>query len=134
MWMPHNLHKVDTLIGPATSVCGDVEFTGGLHVEGRIAGDVRAPASSESTLSVSEHGVIEGAVEVANVILEGCVKGPIHARGRVVLGPKSRVYGDLYYGVIEMTLGAEITGKMAPFENGRPAGAGQMAKSEVKFG
>jgi cytoskeletal protein CcmA (bactofilin family) len=134
MWMPRNLHKIDTLIGPAARVLGDVEFAGGLHVDGRIAGAVRAPPSSDSTLSVSEHGVIEGAVDVANVILEGCVKGPIHARGRVVLGPKSRVHGDLYYGVIEMTLGAEITGKMGPIENARPAGAAHMVKSEVKFG
>jgi cytoskeletal protein CcmA (bactofilin family) len=132
--MPRSLHKIDTLIGPAARVSGDVEFAGGLHVDGRIAGDVRAAASSDSTLSVSEHGVIEGAVEVANVILDGCVKGPIHARGRVVLGPKSRVHGDLYYGVIEMTLGAEITGKVAPVERAAPGGAAQMVKSKVKFG
>jgi cytoskeletal protein CcmA (bactofilin family) len=132
--MLRNMHKIDTLIGPAASISGDVDFSGGLHVDGRVAGDVRAPSSSESTLSVSEHGVIEGAVDVANVILEGWVKGPVHAHGRVVLGPKSRVHGDLYYGVIEMTLGAEITGKMAPVEKGRPAGAPHMVKSEVKFG
>jgi len=110
--MRRNMHRIDTLIGPTANVAGDVEFVGGLHLDGRVAGDVRAPRSSDSTLTVSERGIIEGAVDVANVILEGTVKGPIHACGRVVLGPKSRVYGDVCYGVIEMTLGAQIVGKL----------------------
>jgi cytoskeletal protein CcmA (bactofilin family) len=132
--MPRNAHKIGTLIGPAAHVAGDVEFNGGLHVDGRVAGDVRAPQGSDSTLSVSEQGVIDGRVEVANVFLDGCVKGGIHARGRVVLGPRSRVHGDLYYGVIEMTLGAEISGKMAPVSCVAPGDGAPSAKIEVKLG
>jgi cytoskeletal protein CcmA (bactofilin family) len=132
--MRPNMHKIDTLIGPTARVAGGVEFAGGLHVDGQIAGDVRALGSSDSTLSVSEQGVIEGAVEVANVILEGTIKGPIHACGRVVLGPKSRVYGDVYYGVIEMSLGAEIMGKLTPIVPGARRSSAQTVKSEVKFG
>ena len=44
--------------------------------------------------------------------LEGTVKGDIHASGRVVLGATARVEGNVYYGVIEMTLGAQIMGKL----------------------
>jgi len=132
--MPHKMHKIDTLIGPSARLAGGVEFSGGLHLDGRIAGDVRAAVSSDSTLSVSEHGVIEGAVQVANVILEGTVKGPIHARGRVVLGPTSRVHGDVHYGVIEMTLGAEIIGRLMPISQAAPSRPHMAAKAEVKFG
>jgi cytoskeletal protein CcmA (bactofilin family) len=132
--MRPNMHKIDTLIGPTASLAGGVEFSGGLHLDGRIAGDVRTPASSNSTLSVSELGVIEGAVEVANVILEGTVKGPIHACGRVVLGPKSRVHGDLSYGVIEMALGAEIMGKLTQIVARSVAAAAPTVKLEAKFG
>jgi cytoskeletal protein CcmA (bactofilin family) len=132
--MRPNMHKIDTLIGPRARVAGGLEFAGGLHVDGQIAGDVRELGSSDSTLSVSEQGVIEGAVEVANVILEGTIKGAIHARGRVVLGPKSRVYGDVYYGVIEMSLGAEIMGKLTPIVPGARRSSAQTVKSEVKFG
>jgi cytoskeletal protein CcmA (bactofilin family) len=51
-------------------------------------------------------------VDVPNVRLDGTVKGNIHAPGRVVLGATARVEGNLYYGVIEMTLGAQIMGKL----------------------
>jgi cytoskeletal protein CcmA (bactofilin family) len=104
--------KIDTLIGKAAHVHGDVDFEGGLHLDGHIGGSVRAGGARESSLSVSDSGSIEGAVHVPNVVLNGTVKGDIHARERIVLGATARVEGDVYYGVIEMTLGAQIVGKL----------------------
>jgi cytoskeletal protein CcmA (bactofilin family) len=106
--------RIDTLIGRSASVQGDVEFAGGLHVDGRIAGSVRATTGSDGSLSVSEHGVIEGSVEAPHVVLNGRVNGDIIGRDRVVLGAKARVRGNVHYGVIEMALGAEISGKLVP--------------------
>jgi cytoskeletal protein CcmA (bactofilin family) len=130
--MPRKDQRIDTLIGQGAHLRGDFEFSGGLHLEGRISGDVRADPSSDSTLSVSEGGCIEGAVHVVNVILNGTVKGPIHASGRVVLGSSARVFGDLYYGVIEMTLGAEIMGRLVRMTSGTTA-ADKAAKVEVRL-
>jgi cytoskeletal protein CcmA (bactofilin family) len=104
--------RIDTLIGKASRVHGDLEFAGGLHLDGSIAGNVRADPSQDSSLSVSETGSIEGNVEAVDVMLSGAVKGDIVARGRVVLGATARVQGNVYYGVIEMTLGAQIMGKL----------------------
>jgi cytoskeletal protein CcmA (bactofilin family) len=113
--------RIDTLVGKSAKVQGDVEFTGGLHLDGRVAGNVRADADPTATLSVSETGSIEGSVEVPNVMLNGAVTGDIMARQRVVLGAKARVQGNVHYGVIEMTLGAEIKGKLMPLPNGSGA-------------
>jgi cytoskeletal protein CcmA (bactofilin family) len=106
--------RIDTLIGKAAHLEGDLEFEGGLHLDGRIGGDVRAlhPPAHASSLSVSETGVIDGAVEVADVELRGTVRGDIRASARLVLGPTARVEGNVYYGVIEMALGAQIMGKL----------------------
>ena len=95
--MRRDLHQIDTLIGSAARLQGDMAFAGGLHVDGHIAGNVSAQLSSDSTLSVSEHGCIDGAVEVPNVILDGTVRGHIHARGRVVLGRGSRWLEGLWW-------------------------------------
>jgi len=116
--------QVDTLIGKSTRIQGDIDFTGGLQLEGRVTGNVRADAERGSKLSVSEGGCIEGSVEVANLVLNGTVKGDIRASGHVVLGPKARVHGDLHYGVIETALGAEILGRLVPLggaQEGAPA-------------
>jgi cytoskeletal protein CcmA (bactofilin family) len=106
--------RIDTLVGKSAKVAGDVEFTGGLHLDGCVAGNVRADNDPTATLSVSETGAIDGNVEVPNVVLNGAVRGDILARDRVVLGATARVQGNVHYGVIEMTLGAEIKGKLVP--------------------
>lgn len=113
--------RIDTLIGKAARVNGDVEFEGGLHLDGHVAGNVRALGPPGASLSVSEGASIEGSVEVPNVTLNGSVKGDIYATERVVLGPAARVQGNVWYGVIEMTLGAEIKGKLVPLPSGTAA-------------
>ena len=114
MFIRDSKPNIDTLIGKAARVHGDVEFEGGLHLDGRVAGNVRAIGEQESTLSVSEHAAIEGSVEANEVTLNGSVRGDIYCTGRLVLGPRARVFGNVRYGVIEMTLGAEIKGKLMP--------------------
>jgi cytoskeletal protein CcmA (bactofilin family) len=104
--------RIDTLLGKEARIQGDLDFSGGLHLDGHVAGNVRAPEGSASTLSVSEHGCIEGGVAVPTVVLNGTVKGDIHARARLVLGAQAKVQGNVHYGVIEMALGAEIRGKL----------------------
>jgi cytoskeletal protein CcmA (bactofilin family) len=104
--------RIDTLIGKAAHIHGDIEFAGGLHLDGSIVGNVRSDRSPDSTLSVSVGASIEGSVDVPNVRLDGTVKGDIRAPGRVILGATARVEGSLFYGVIEMTLGAQIMGKL----------------------
>ncbi len=106
--------RIDTLIGRSARVQGDIEFAGGLHVDGCVTGNVRVVAGGSASLSVSEHGVIDGSVEAPQVVLNGTVNGDIVARDRVVLGAKARVRGNVSYGVIEMALGAEITGRLIP--------------------
>ena len=104
--------RIDTLIGKASRVHGDMEFAGGLHLDGTIEGNLRADPVEGSSLSVSETGSIDGNVEAGSVMLNGSVRGDIVAHGRVVLGATARVQGNVYYGVIEMTLGAQIIGKV----------------------
>ena len=55
-----------------------------------------------------------------NVVLNGTIQGDIHATERVVLGATARVEGNVYYGIIEMTLGAQIIGKLVRLEPEAP--------------
>ena len=113
--------RIDTLLGKAATLNGDLEFAGGLHLDGRVNGNVRSSADDGGALSVSESGFIEGRVEVTNIVMNGTVNGDMCARERLVLGGKARVNGNVYYGVIEMAPGAVITGKLIPLTNGTAA-------------
>jgi cytoskeletal protein CcmA (bactofilin family) len=109
---PSKNAKVDTLIGAKTRINGDIEFNGGLHLDGNINGNVTGDSNAGTFLSVSEHGCIEGSVIAPNVILNGIVKGDIEASDRVELGPKARVLGNVLYTIIETAVGAQINGKL----------------------
>jgi cytoskeletal protein CcmA (bactofilin family) len=125
--------RIDTLIGKASRVHGDMEFAGGLHLDGTIEGNLRADPVQDSSLSVSETGSIDGNVEAGSVMLNGAVRGDIIARGRVVLGATARVQGNVYYGVIEMTLGAQIIGKVTRLSD-QPAREASQAVPEGATG
>ena len=103
---------VDTLVGSNTKVNGDLNFDGGCHVDGIVKGNVTADPESNSALSVSEDGTIEGGVTVPYVVLHGIVRGDVCASQRVELGLTARVIGNVYYNLIEMAIGAEINGKL----------------------
>jgi cytoskeletal protein CcmA (bactofilin family) len=109
---PSKNPNIDTLIGAKTRINGDVEFSGGLHLDGYINGNVSGNPGTDASLSVSEQGGIEGSVTVPNVVLNGIVKGDIDAAERVELGEKARVLGNVRYAVIETAVGAQINGKM----------------------
>ena len=101
----------DSLIGKNTALKGDVRFSGGLHVDGKLTGNVYADETS-STLTLSDQGVIEGDVRVPNVILNGTIIGDVHVSQRIELASNARVQGNVYYRLIEMAMGAEVNGNL----------------------
>src|SRR4051812_40701146 len=123
--------RIDTLLGKAANLNGDLEFSGGLHLDGRVNGNVRSNAEDGGALSVSESGFIEGRVEVTNIVMNGTVNGDMCARERLVLGGKARINGNVFYGVIEMAPGAVITGKLIPLANGAEKTRETQAESDA---
>jgi cytoskeletal protein CcmA (bactofilin family) len=102
--------RIDTLVGQGTEITGDLVFTGGLHVDGSIIGNVKAEEGSSAILILSEFGRIEGEVNVPNMVLNGQIVGDVYGSARVELAPKSRIKGSVYYNLIEMAIGAEVNG------------------------
>ncbi len=104
--------RIDSLVGAGTRVEGDVNFTGGLRIDGEVKGNVRAIGDQPSTLVVSEHARIEGEVSVSHLVINGTVIGAVHCSEFVELQPRARVTGDVEYSMIEMHLGAVIQGRL----------------------
>jgi len=103
--------KIDSLIGQNTEIQGDIVFTGGLHVDGKVIGNVEA-TDPGSLLTISDQGMIEGEVKIPNIILNGHVVGDVYVTERVELAAQARVNGNVFYNLIEMAIGAEVNGKL----------------------
>jgi len=102
---------VETLIGEQTEIHGDVSFTAGLHVDGRIKGRVTSTAKG-AELSIGAKGVIEGDVYAPRIVLHGKVVGHVYAAEHISLGAKAHVLGNLYYKTMEMAAGAKVMGSL----------------------
>ncbi len=105
-------NTIDTLIGAKTDLKGDIVFTGGLRVDGKVRGNITAKGDGNSTLVLSEHAVVTGNVTVPHIITNGTIKGNVRAAERIELQPKAEISGDVCYKVIEMSLGAVINGNL----------------------
>ena len=105
-------NRIDTLIGAETTVDGDIHFSGGLRVDGRIRGNVNEVGGKSGTLVLSEHGQVEGSISVSHAVINGVVVGPVSARTYVELQAKSKVTGDVCYKSLEMHMGAVVEGQL----------------------
>jgi len=103
---------VKSFVGSETRIHGDIEFTGGFHVDGYVKGNVEGIKDDAAVLSISETGCVEGSVVVPHLLLNGIVRGDVRATERVELGPGARVIGNVQYKLIEMSIGAEVNGKL----------------------
>ena len=104
-------NTIDTLIGAKTEIKGDIVFSGGLRIDGKVKGSVSAREAG-STLVLSENGAITGNVSVPHMIVNGAIKGNVRSAERIELQPKADITGDVTYKTIEMALGAAINGNL----------------------
>jgi cytoskeletal protein CcmA (bactofilin family) len=102
-----NDFKDHSYVARNTEVVGDIKFTGGLHVEGRITGNI---LSEEGSLHV--HGEVIGEIRVPHVVINGLVNGNVHASEHIELAAKAQINGNVYYKTMEMVLGAQVNGSL----------------------
>ncbi|HPG61281.1 MAG TPA: polymer-forming cytoskeletal protein [Casimicrobium sp.] len=104
--------QIDSLIGASTTIQGDINFTGGLRVDGAVNGHIHSTGEAPSTLVVSEKAKISGEIRVSHVVIDGTVEGPVVATEYLELLPNARITGDVSYRTLEMQVGAVIDGRL----------------------
>lgn len=105
-------NRIDTLVGLGTRIDGNIQFSGGLRVDGEINGNIIAAPGKPSTLVLSEHAQVIGEINVTHLVINGAVTGPVRASEYLELLGKAKIIGDVHYGMMEIHLGATISGKL----------------------
>jgi cytoskeletal protein CcmA (bactofilin family) len=104
--------QIDSLIGAGTSIDGDLNFTGGLRIDGQVNGNVVAAQGKPSTLVLSEHARVNGEVNVTHLVINGAISGSVYASEYMELQSKAKVNGDVHYTTLEIQLGAVVDGRL----------------------
>lgn len=113
MWgSKSNVANDVTLISVKAEIDGDIRVSGGLHVDGRVKGNILADPDSNAAVRISDKGIVEGEIRAPNVAINGEVKGNVYSSGHIELAKKALVTGDVHYVMMEMVMGARVNGKL----------------------
>ena len=104
--------NINSLIGRETKILGDMDFTGGLLIDGKIIGNVTANDDNTAMITINKDGYVQGEIQIPNVLVNGSVEGSIYASHHIELAKDARIHGNVYYNLIEMAIGAEVNGKL----------------------
>lgn len=102
----------DTLVSNKAEIVGDLKFSGGLHIDGKVVGNILADSNTSAVVRVSDKGVVEGEIRAPNVIINGRVTGDVHSTEHLELAKNASVQGDVFYNMMEMVMGAEVNGSL----------------------
>ena len=105
---------IKSLIAEGSQIDGNFSFADGLRIDGAIVGNLCAKPDLASILVISETASVTGEIHADHIIINGTVKGSVHARVMLELQPKARIQGDVHYTALEMHQGALITGQLHP--------------------
>ena len=105
---------IRSLIADGSHITGNFRFRDGLRVDGVVVGNIRANEDQPSILVISESAIVTGEIHADHIIVNGHVKGPVHASVMLELQPKARIEGDVHYTALEMHQGALVAGQLRP--------------------
>ncbi len=87
----YDADKITGFFDKDTEFQGDLSFKGSFRIDGHFKGKI----VSDSLLIVGEQGKVEADVKVGFLIINGEVKGNIHAADKVEIHSRGRVIGTV---------------------------------------
>jgi cytoskeletal protein CcmA (bactofilin family) len=104
--------KLSSLVADNMAIKGDVLFSGGLRVDGRIDGNVVSESNSNGLLVLSEKGTIHGSVRTYDAVINGTITGDLEVEHFLELQANARVTGNITYRQLQLECGATVDGKL----------------------
>lgn len=104
--------KLSSLVAGNLEIVGDVLFSGGLRVDGKIEGNVLSKDGERSLLVLSEKGSIVGRVRVYDAVINGNISGDLEVEHFLELQSNARVSGNIAYRQLQMECGAVVDGQL----------------------
>ena len=103
----NKIDRIETLVGEGSTIEGDIVGDDSILINGTVTGDV----TTRSTIRVGRSGVIKGNVKANSAILGGIIEGDLDVLDSTVLGPHSRLKGDLKTTRLKIEEGATFEGR-----------------------
>jgi cytoskeletal protein CcmA (bactofilin family) len=113
--------EVTTLLGRGSEFEGKLSFEGTVRVDGKLSGEI----FTDDVLIIGEGAEVNAEISVGAVIVEGVVRGNIHAKRSVELRAPARVRGNIATPSLSIDKGVIFDGQCQMESSGAPAGKGR---------
>lgn len=104
--------KLSSLVADNMVINGDVVFSSGLRVDGRINGNVSSGEGVHGLLVLSEKGSIQGSVRTWDAVINGTITGDLEVGHFLELQANARVTGNITYRQMQLVCGAAVEGRL----------------------
>lgn len=104
--------KLSSLIADNLQVVGDLHFSGGLRIDGRIEGNVSGTPGGKSLIVLSANGSIAGNAKVYDAVINGTIVGDIEVEHFLELQSNAKISGNVRYRQLQMACGAVVDGNL----------------------
>ena len=103
----YNENKVVSIIGPGTTINGEILSKGTIRIEGNLTGRVQC----DDTIVVQDTGKVRADLVGGQVIVSGHVEGNIFAHDRLEVTEKGKIIGNICSPRISIAEGVLFEGK-----------------------
>ncbi len=98
--------RLETIIGPETTLQGELNTTGTVRIDGTLEGNVNA-----GWVIIGEKGSIKGDVTSKGMVVGGKINGNIRSGDVVEIKNKGEVFGEIYTTNLIIMEGAVFEGR-----------------------
>lgn len=99
--------RTGSLFGAEVAICGDIETTGDVQIDGRLLGNIRCRQFVQGAGSDVKGDIVAETARIA-----GSVEGTVSAR-HLAVAATARIEGKVEYGDISVQNGGRIDGRLS---------------------
>ncbi len=104
--------KLEVIIGPDTTIKGELTSKGTVKIDGRFEGNLAADC-----IIIGEGGTVLGDVTSKTLIVGGKLTGNVRASENVEIQPKGELCGDIVTTRLSMAEGGQFDGRSSMQKN-----------------
>lgn len=101
-------NQKESVVAPAMTVRGDVDFEGVMRIEGEVHGKI----TGQGCVTVDPSGKVLGDVVAAEVVVHGTIQGNVNAALRLEIAGTAQIAGDVKASQLVVARGAKILGRL----------------------
>jgi cytoskeletal protein CcmA (bactofilin family) len=118
--------EITTILGKGSAFDGKLTFEGAVRIDGEFSGEI----TTSGTLIVGESAEVKAEISASTIIIEGVVRGDIHASDLIEIHAPARVYGNLSSPSLEIQKGSLFQGNCRMEDGAEQTASARNGKSQ----